>query len=134
GLNKIHKAVFKKHGDFEDITICQNTVVMLRSDGKLYGMPLTQVRRAEIDSVAEWNKVLPKGEYEGIYADNASSKIYVLYKTHPKPDEHKHTSGFVFQMQDGILQPAGEFQISVSQIEEKSGKHNINFKPSAMAQ
>lgn len=135
GRNDVQKAVFKKHGDFEDIAICNNMVIMLRSDGKLYGMPLEQVRHGKIDSVKEWKNLLPQGEYEGLYADNTTQKIYVLYKTHPTPDEHKKTSGYIFQLEsNNNLAPAGHFQIPLSQIEEKSGKHKIHFKPSALAQ
>ncbi|HET8572485.1 MAG TPA: SdiA-regulated domain-containing protein [Edaphocola sp.] len=135
GRNDVQKTAFKKHGDFEDIAICNNMVIMLLSDGKLYGMPLEQVRCGQIDSVKEWRNLLPQGEYEGLYADNTTQKIYVLYKTHPTPDEHKKTSGYIFQLDShNHLAPAGQFHIPLSQIEERSGKHKMHFKPSALAQ
>ncbi|MGF7037418.1 SdiA-regulated domain-containing protein [Mucilaginibacter lappiensis] len=133
GDKKVSESRFAKSGDYEDIAICNNYVIMLRSDGSLFTFPFNQVRNKVIPNVQKLKDVLPAGEYEGMYADEKSNRLYVLCK-HCNDDKNKISSGYILQLQaDGTVKPAGGFSINVKAIEQLSGKKRGVFRPSALA-
>lgn len=124
---------FAKDGDYEDIAVCNNYVVVLRSDGVLFSFPFTELGREEAGHVQEWKDILPEGEYEALAATK-DKKLYVLCKNCKKENESKTTAGYILQVSDsGTIAPAGNFVIDAGKIwsmgKEKEGK----FEPSAMA-
>jgi len=125
---------FGKNGDYEDIALCGDYVILLRSDGVLFGIPFAEVRQGAIATVTKWKDLLPAGEYEGMYADNASSRIFVLCKNCKKDKHTNQVSGYILQMAGGgSLQPAGNFSIATSDIARMTGVKAIQLKPSALA-
>ena len=133
GDEKINSVKFNGHGDYEDIAVCRGAIIILRSDGTLFTFPLNSITKDEIDSVNEWKKILPEGEYEGMYANESTGKIYLLCK-HCKDDNGKTHQGYIYQLaDDGNLQSAGSFTIDVNKIEELSGEKKMEFHPSALA-
>jgi hypothetical protein len=134
GDKEVSHSRFGKKGDYEDIAICHNRVIMLRSDGVLFTFPLSQIRSKEVADVQKLEGLLPPGEYEGMYADEKSGQLYILCKH--CTDEHttKSSSGYIFALQaDGSLKQSGDFGINVKSIEKILGKKRIGFHPSALA-
>lgn len=133
GDKKISESRFAKSGDYEDIAICNNYTIILRSDGVLFSFPFSQVRNKEIGGVKKLKDILPAGEYEGMYADEKTNRLYILCK-HCSADKNKISSGYILQMQaDGSFKPAGGFSIDVKAVEQLGGKKKGAFRPSALA-
>ncbi len=132
GSEEVTETKFGKKGDFEDVQLCNGYVVMLRSDGVLFTFPLSQVNEKKVSAVTEWYDVLPGGEYEGLYADKAAHKLYVLCK-HCNEKKSVTNTGYIFSLSDkGELKPLGNFEINVKDIISRT-EDKINFKPSALA-
>ncbi|CAN5514122.1 hypothetical protein BH09BAC6_BH09BAC6_29040 [soil metagenome] len=124
---------FKVEGDFEDMAIINNQVVVLQSKGVFFTFPLSSVLNPKIDNPSKIKDLLPEGEYEGMYGDEKESKLYVLCK-HCSDDKAKESSGYIFDMAaDGALKQSGEFKLNVKHIEEMMGEQKIKFHPSALS-
>ena len=125
---------FGKKGDYEDIAICNGTVVMLRSDGVLFSFPLNINSDEEISDVQETAGLLPDGEYEGMYADEASGRLYILCKNCGADNDTKSISGYILQMTPGKhIELKTSFQVNTKDIALKLNEKKVSFKPSALA-
>ncbi|WP_229216712.1 SdiA-regulated domain-containing protein [Dyadobacter sp. 3J3] len=133
GIKKQYHAKFGKKGDYEDLAIVNDQVVVLKSNGTLYTFPFLDSAYEEVDSTHEWKKVLPKGEYESIYGNEETDSLYVLCKNCIQDDSKKSITGYVFYMADSASVPR-TFQISVKEIKALTGKVERGFRPSGMAQ
>lgn len=123
---------FAKKGDYEDVQIFNNQVIVLRSDGVLYSFALPP-SATEATNVKELKKLLPDGEYEGMFVDEASSKLYVLCK-HCNEKVYKTNTVYVLRLDaDGNITPETNITIDVAAIAGKIGDKKINFQPSALA-
>jgi SdiA-regulated len=124
---------FGKKGDYEDIAICNGTVVILRSDGVLFSFPLNINGDKEIGNVQETTGLLPEGEYEGVYADEAASQLYVLCKNCGEDNDTKSISGYILQMAPGkSLELKTNFQVNTKDIAAKLNEKKVAFRPSAL--
>ena len=134
GDKKVNESRFAKSGDYEDIAISNNYVIILRSDGTLFTFPFNQVRNKEIPGVKKIKDVIPAGEYEGMYADEKTNRLYILCKN-CDGDKGKVSSGYILQLQnDGTVKSAGGFSINVKAVEQLlTGKKKGGFRPSALA-
>jgi uncharacterized protein YjiK len=134
GADMVNHTKFGKHGDYEDVAICGNLIIVLKSNGKLYTFPLSEVKEPELTNVQELDALLPGGEYESMYADEAARKLYVLCKNCDDDKTSKSSSGYILDIAaNGTLKLTGNFQIDVKQIKKLSGESKVNFRPSAMA-
>jgi hypothetical protein len=126
---------FAKHGDYEDVSICNNTVIMLRSNGILFTFPFADIHQQEENgNVTEWKDLLPKGEYEGMYADEMTKQIYIICKNCADDKSTKIASGYIFQLSpDGKISQNGTFTVNVKDIDALTGDKKIKFRPSALA-
>ncbi len=126
---------FGKKGDFEDISVCKNYVIMLRSDGVLFTFPISEMQKKETDMVKIFEDLLPDGEYEGLASDEKSNKLYVLCK-HCRDEKTKKWGGGIILQIDaaGVLTPAGNFELDIREIDAISHTRKIYFHPSALAQ
>jgi hypothetical protein len=126
---------FWKNGDFEDITICNNYIVMLRSDGVLFSFPLSETRKQEAGQVKVFENILPSGEYEGLASSEATGRIYVLCK-HCYNEKSKKWGGGSILLIDvsGNLTHTGNFEIDIKSIDAAADAHKIIFHPAGMAQ
>jgi hypothetical protein len=125
---------FGKNGDYEDVAICNDQVIMLRSNGNLYVFPIAEAQQEEATNITEYKDLLPDGEYEGMFADEQKQLLYVLCKQGCSDKKSKTTIGFIFQlMPDGKLTQKGEFLIDVKDIESQVSEKKINFHPAALA-
>ena len=133
GNENVIKTKFGSKGDYEDIQILNDYVVMLRSDGTLYTFPLNETNAKETSNTKEFKKLLPDCEFEGLYADNKASKLYVLSKDcHEKHDKIDNVQVLAMNG-NGDLTFENNLVIDVKAIAEKSGIKKIVFHPSAFA-
>lgn len=124
---------FAKSGDYEDLTIMGDQVVVLKSNGTLFIFPFSQVWTEEAANVTEVKDLLPKGEYESMYGDNKTGELYILCKD-CGGDKVKSTAGYKFKLTaNGVITPAGEFNIDTKPIEAQVNKKKFAFRPSAFA-
>ena len=133
GSDQLSHSKFAKKGDFEDVTIFNNTTVaVLKSDGSLYLFPVNEIGKEKIDSVKEYESILPEGEYEGLYAD--STKIMALCKNCTGDKQKKEVSVYTLQQGPGdSLKITNTFKVDITMIQpaDESGKEK--FHPSGIA-
>lgn len=85
---KIRYSKFFSKGDFEDLAVLEDSVfVVLKSDGTLYTFPVTEADNESAGKVQEYKSILPKAEYEGLFARNG--RLYVLCKDCADKNEKK---------------------------------------------
>lgn len=123
---------FGKSGDYEDVAILRDKVVVLKSNGSLFTFPFSDAIYDEIDSVREYSKILPEGEYEGMYGDEISGQLYILCKN-CKADNNDNVTGYIYRADEDELKPSGQFNIDVEPIKPFSGKVKKGLRPSALA-
>jgi uncharacterized protein YjiK len=134
GDDKLQTTRFGKKGDFEDISICNKYVIMLRSDGVLFTFPFSDTDLPEAIHVKIFNGLLPAGEYEGLASIDSGGKIFVLCKHCMEDKTSRRGGGFIFQLNaSGDLTPAGSFEINVREIETLDKIRKINFHPSGLS-
>ncbi|MGK2863760.1 MAG: SdiA-regulated domain-containing protein [Chitinophagaceae bacterium] len=132
GVKKQYNTKFSKHGDYEDVTIVNDQVFILKSNGSLFSLPLAEVEYEETDSVREWKHALPKGEYEGMYGDETTGSVYIICKNCPDDDSKELVTGYILKIGDSVQQ-TGTFQVDVKKIKAFTGKVKRGFRPSALA-
>lgn len=123
---------FGRKGDYEDIGIHNDTVVMLRSDGTLYLFSLNAVKDGAAGPVLEIKDVVPAGEYEAMYVDDNDGAIYMLCKECPGSKKSKGMNGYRVSVSANGEITTATFSIDETTIEALSGKKKINLKPSAI--
>ncbi|CAN5526449.1 hypothetical protein BH11BAC3_BH11BAC3_39750 [soil metagenome] len=125
---------FGKRGDYEDIAIDKGIVYMLRSDGKIFSFPLNNIYTNNEENVQEFKDVLPKGEYEAMYADSIHNYLYVLCKSCNDDDGTKSISGYILKNGNAeIASIEKTFQLNTRDIAGLLNEKKIDFKPSAFA-
>lgn len=145
GGDKAHYYDFGKDGDYEDLAFVGSQVVFLKSNGNLYSFDFKPAAGADAAPVTgklqEWKDLLPKGEYEGLYADTGQNQLYVLCKECKNEDHKKAVSVYKLKSNGQGWALSGSSTVDVTKIsalsanEKDSGKKNkkIDFKPSAIS-
>lgn len=123
---------FGKKGDYEDIGIYNDTLVLLRSDGTLYLFSLKDVNNGEAEIVREIKGTVPSGEYEAMYVDEKDGTIYILCKECPGNKKAKELNGYTINLSGSGEILSGNFSIDEKQLEEYNGGKKVNLKPSAI--
>ncbi|WP_118975151.1 SdiA-regulated domain-containing protein [Taibaiella koreensis] len=124
---------FGKHGDYEDLGITKKYITILRSDGILFNFPLQETKGAAISSVQEWKNLVPEGEYEGLYADDATDNLYVLCKNCGADRKTGSVSGYILHLDEqGRPAMTGNFKINTDAIQTIKPKKKNGFRPSAL--
>ena len=133
GIKKNYHTKFGKKGDYEDVAIINETVFVLKSDGVLFSFKKEATGQEEIENAHEWKELLPSGEYEGMYADEAGQKLYILCKNCKEDDNDKKVSGYIFSIAgDSVMRSSG-FSIDVTALHALTKKLKTGFRPSALA-
>ncbi|MEJ5995911.1 SdiA-regulated domain-containing protein [Pedobacter sp. Du54] len=128
------KTKFAGKGDYEDVSIINNWAILLKSNGDLYSFPLSETTKEETDNVKKNMDLVPKGEYEGMFADEATGLVYLLCKNCKEDKDSKLTSGYILSFQqDGSLKAKGTFKVDASKIDQLTGKKKGDFHPSGLA-
>jgi DNA-binding beta-propeller fold protein YncE len=133
GVNKQLHAKFGKKGDYEDVSILNDQVIILKSNGMLYMLPLSEVVYEEPENVKEIKNLIPKGEYEGMYGEEASGNLYILCKNCKQDDSKVSVTGYIVKPAGDSTRMVGEFSIDVGQIKAISDRVERGFRPSALA-
>ncbi len=133
-VKKQHNMKFARRGDFEDLAIFNEMVFVLKSNGTLYSFPFAEAVKNESEQVRERKHLLPKGEYEALYADTATNKLYILCKSCTEDKKTKQLSGYVLNYTPGIdsLVAAGNFKLDLKQIKAVNPKLKSSLNPSAL--
>lgn len=133
--NNLHPAAckFDHSGDYEDVSITREKVVVLKSNGELFVFPFSTARSEEADSVVKI-KLLPKSEYEGLYADS-SGRLYVLCK-HCTADNPAQQVTIYTLVPDStaVYRNDATITLDVPAIKQLSNSKKLRFTPSALAQ
>ncbi|KQS38139.1 SdiA-regulated domain-containing protein [Pedobacter sp. Leaf194] len=125
---------FGGKGDYEDLTIIKDQIIVLKSNGELHMFPIADINKAEVDNVVKIKDLVPKAEYEGIATDEKAGKVYILTKGSKDDEKNKATSIYAFDFQeDNSLKASGTFNLPFDEIEKISGEKKVKFKPSALA-
>ncbi|WP_245768060.1 SdiA-regulated domain-containing protein [Pedobacter insulae] len=125
---------FAGKGDYEDVSVINNWVILLKSNGDLFSFPLSETKNESTGMVKENTGLVPKGEYEGMFADEATGNVYLLCKNCKTDKGSKLTSGYVFAFNNnGTFKAKGTFKINASKIDNLTGKKKGTFHPSALA-
>ncbi len=123
--------IFAKSGDYEDLTFYHNQLFILRSDGNLFRFTINSDAEPPSDQVMEYKGLLPKGEYEGLYA-NEQNQLYVLCKNCKKTDDQVMRV-YVFQIHDNELVEDNAITVDLSKFRAQL-KNSKTFRPSGFTQ
>jgi hypothetical protein len=126
--------VFGKKGDYEDLAILNEMVMILESDGTLYVFPYTEATKENVGDIKIFKDILPKGEYESLYADNQTNQVYLLCKNCKDDKKDKTMSGsiFTYNAAKKELIPSGNFAMDLSGMIEKDEILKTGLKASAL--
>jgi hypothetical protein len=126
---------FGSGGDFEDVAILDETVFVLKSSGSIITFPLAEIEHKETKKVKEWKKILPKGEYESLYADRKDQTLYTVCKNCNIDKKTKDATVYAlnFDSKSGELTLAGDFKIKGEQVEAFGQDIRSGLKISALA-
>ena len=123
---------FAGRGDYEDVTILKNQVVVLKSNGSLFTFPFSETQLEETNKTKEWKRLLPKGEYEALFGDETTGKIYVLCKSCPTDNPEQKVSGFILNSVNTV-EKTGGFSLDIAAFKSLGVKIKKGFQPSALA-
>ena len=137
---------FGKRGDYEDVTVLDNTeFVVLRSDGSLFVFLIDQPQKGgdvdkkpkkgemEMTLVRTYENILPAGEYEGLYGDEGG-KLIALCKSCAVDDQRDEVSAYTLQYDaKHELAITDHFLVEVNASNLKSEHKKVRFHPSALA-
>jgi uncharacterized protein YjiK len=126
---------FAPKGDFEDLTFLHETIFVLKSNGDIYSFPVTEAVKKASALVKMHKQVVPHGEYEGLFADPQTNKVFVLCKKCEVDKKNKRVSGYVFDYKSDTdsLVAAGEFKVDLNQIKALNSELKASLSPSALA-
>jgi len=134
GKKKQKHTTFGEKGDYEDLAILNETVMILNSDGSLYVFPFKQAQEEETEDVKIFKDILPKGEYESIYADQQTNQVYLLCKNckNDKKDESMSGSIFTYDPVKKDLIASGSFSMDLSKLIKDEQILKTGLKASAL--
>jgi hypothetical protein len=127
-------STFAKKDDYEDLAILNETVLVLNSDGSLYVFPFKQLQSEEVKDVKTFKKILPKGEYESIYADKQTNQVYLLCKNCKDDKKGENMSGsiFTYDPAKNDLIASGSFSMDLSALIKDEKILKTGLKASAL--
>jgi DNA-binding beta-propeller fold protein YncE len=126
---------FAGRGDFEDLAILSDTIFVLKSNGTIYSFPLSELGKKQADHVKEWKKLVPKGEFESLYADEAASELVLLCKDEELGDKKYQTTGYVLKY-DGSsrkLELKETFILNTKAVKRSGSELTHGLRPSALS-
>ncbi|ANH84168.1 hypothetical protein A8C56_23035 [Niabella ginsenosidivorans] len=134
GSDKVQATRFGKKGDYEDVTIYKGTAIVLKSNGTLFSVPVSEIGKPKAEGVQEWKGLLPDGEYESLFADEKNKELYVMCKSCHADRKNSVVTVYVFDLSADSVQPKNNFTFDAAQLGNYiPSKKYILFKPSAIA-
>jgi hypothetical protein len=130
---KLSYCRFAKKGDYEDVTVLNNSMVaVLKSNGTVYTFPLTERGKERTDSTVQYNTFLPPGEYEGLFAEGDT--LFALCKNCRADKATAEVTVYAAAgAAGGAINNAGVFAIDISKIQACGKQGKTKFHPSALA-
>jgi hypothetical protein len=125
---------FAPKGDYEDLAILRDKVFVLKSSGSLFSFDFSESVKKESNLVKEMKHVVPKGEYESLYADSETNKLYILCKNCTEDKKNKQVTGYILNydlVQDSII-GRETFHVDLSALKEINTKLKTSSSPSAL--
>jgi uncharacterized protein YjiK len=133
GVKKQSSIKFARNGDYEDLAIAKKNVFVLKSSGSIYSFPLAEAQLESTELTKEWKNLLPKGEYEGMYANEATQQLFVLCKVCEVDKKSPTATGYVLDIQDSMeIVASGTFTIDMSPL-KALGQKVKGLKASALS-
>ena len=125
---------FASKGDYEDLGIFHDKVFVLKSNGSLYSFPFSESVKEESDQVKERKRVVPKGEYESLYVDPESNKLYILCKNCPVDKKNKQVTGYILDYDASLDSLAGldSFKVDLTKLKDINARLKTSSSPSAL--
>jgi len=116
-VKKATSTRFGQRGDYEDLAIMNQQVFVLKSNGHIYGFKLDIEKDDVSEQTRVWEDLLPKAEYESLYADEKEQTFYVLTKTAGK--KNKKTLGYKLKYKNGdfAFDETEKFELDVKAIQ-----------------
>ena len=131
--NTINQSNFNQKGDYEDITQLGDYIYLLRSDGNIYVFNKNDLEKASTTPYQIIKHLLPKAEYEGLYADSLTNKLIVLTKESKLSLDQHQTPIYEIDITGNEPIMTNNRMLSSKEIANSIGKKKMNFKPSAIA-
>ena len=134
-VKKQKNTKFARNDDFEDVSIMHQRAFVLNSDGSIYSFPLSEISKKKADQVKEHKRLVPKGEYEGLFADAVTNKLYIMCKDCPVDKKAKTATGYSFDYdtQTDSLVGIDSFKLDLKQLKTLKTKLKTSFSASALA-
>jgi hypothetical protein len=131
-VKKQYNSKFARSGDYEDVAIIKDRVIILKSNGTLYTFSFDDAKYEEIDEVQEWKDILPEAEYEGMHADELTGILYIICKScGTKKSDGKVP---IYAIQTGeTFQLIKTYEMDANSIKSFTGSVKSGFRPSALA-
>jgi len=125
---------FGKNGDYEDVAIANEVVYVLNSSGSIHSFPLSETQYEKTEQATTWKELVPKGEYESLYADEAAQQLYVLCKQCKVDAKSPTATGYILDFKDSTnLVASGTFSIDLRPLKDMAEELKKGLKASAMS-
>ena len=133
GIKKAKSIKFGPRGDYEDLAILNGQVYVMKSAGDIYSFPLNTVGEDVRAMVTQWKDLLPKAEYESLYADQQEQALYALTKSGGK--KKRNTIGFKIKVDQSTkeLGTITTFELDQKAIEDMGFKIKSGLRVSALS-
>ena len=128
---KIEKEIpFAGPGDYEDIAVANNTAYIVRSDGRLYEVPM----QGEKKDVKEYSTPLTvEHNVEGLFYDGANNRLLIAIKD-DEPQTKDYKGIYAFNLTNNTFEEKTVYHIDMKEDMLKgSGKKKDTFRPSGLA-
>ena len=129
--NEIEKEIpFAGPGDYEGITLADNTAYVVRADGRLYEVPMAEGKKG----VKEWETSLTvEQNVEGLFYDKKKDRLLLAIKgDEPHTKDYKGVYAFDVKTKKFVKEPV--FKIDVNNnLLNSGGKKGGSIKPSEIA-
>ncbi len=132
GDDRAKPSKFSKNGDYEDLAILRDQMFVLKSNGTIFSFAKPKGDDAAV--VSEIKGLLPKGEYEGMFADESDNRLYVLCKNCKTDKGTSQSTGYIMKVESAdTLVMEKTFVVNAGDGGSSSGKKNSRFQPSGLS-
>lgn len=133
-VKKQKSVKFAPKGDYEDLALFHDKVFVLKSNGTIYSFPFGESIKKESDQVKERKNLIPKAEYESLYADPETSKLYILCKNCPVDKKNKQVTGYILNYEASLDSLTGldSFKVDLTSLKDINTRLKTSSSPSAL--
>ncbi len=121
----------KKKGDYEDITIANGVIYVLKSDGEITKIITDSLGKQNASEAGKINLSGSK-DFEAIYYDPSRKALIIICKNCGS-DDKKTVSAYAFYIDSTGFDDKPVFTIDAEKISQQSPRKTSKFQPSAAA-